>query len=144
MIDQNDDESKIQIKRFRIYHMRSFNTKIGRVVMEAGRITGADIRIKPAASQEVCGFSLDASLFCTEFNFTFLGNLAIVLKNIDDHVPMSITAQGTHKKMKQKNDPAQKKDHHVHEHHNHEHKDDHVHDQVHDDAITHRHDIATT
>ena len=132
MIDQNDDESKIQMKRFRIYHMTSFNTKIGRVVMEAGRITGADIRIKPAASQEVCGFSLDASLFCTEFNFTFLGNLAIVLKNIDDHVPMSITAQGTHKKMKQKNDPAQKKDHHVHEHHNHEHKDDHVHDHVHD------------
>ena len=40
----------------------------------------------------------------------------------------SITAQGTHKKMKQKNDPAQKKDHHVHEYHVHDHVHNHVHD----------------
>ena len=106
----NTDNDTMNRKRFRIYHLSSFNTKVGKAVMEAGRITGAGVQIHPPPSPEdACGFSLDAALFCKDFNFKFLGNLAIVLENIDEHVPMSITAQGTHKK----------KEHHHHNHHDH-------------------------
>jgi nucleoside-diphosphate-sugar epimerase len=104
------DNDTMDRERFRIYHLSSFNTKIGKAVMEAGRITGADVQIiAPPTPEDACGFSLDAALFCKDFNFKFLGNLAIVLENIDEHVPMSITAQGTHKK----------KEHHHHNHHDH-------------------------
>ena len=112
------DDSNVNAGRFRIYHLSSFNIKVGKAVMEAGRITGADVRIQAARNQEdKCGFSLDASLFCKDFNFKFLGNLAIVLEDIDAHVPMSITAQGTHKKKDHYHKKHNKKDDHHHDHH---------------------------
>jgi len=107
------DNDTMDRERFRIYHLSSFNTKVGKAVMEAGRITGADVQIiAPPTPEDGCGFSLDASLFCKDFNFTFAGNLAIVLENIDNHVPMSITAQGTHKQKERHYEPTQ-------QHHNH-------------------------
>jgi len=111
IIDTDNDTTDRE--RFRIYHLSSFNTKIGKAVMEAGRITGAGVQIiAPPTPEDGCGFSLDVSLFCKDFNFTFAGNLAIVLENIDNHVPISITAQGTHQQKERHYEPT-------HQHHNH-------------------------
>ena len=94
--EENEDED---VKRFRIYHVASFNTNIGKVVTEASRITGAQIRMQSATPDASCGFALNTSRFTNDFKFTFFGNsLAVVLENIDDHVPLAITMQGTHKK----------------------------------------------
>ena len=48
----NTDNDTMNRKRFRIYHLSSFNTKVGKAVMEAGRITGAGVQIHPPLPQK--------------------------------------------------------------------------------------------
>ena len=99
---------------------------------------------RPPPSPDVCGYSLDVSLFERVYKFEFRGNLNVILREIQEHVPVSVTSCGwtmedrtTDQSKEETKDVEGEHRHHRHDDHK-DHKDHDDHDD-HDDHKDHHH-----
>jgi hypothetical protein len=83
--------------RFAVYHLLSFNSKIGSLASAiAGRTSARIDTADHAPAPDSIGFSLNGSLFSRTFKTSMKGTPALVIADLDMHVPDSITAKGAH------------------------------------------------
>ena len=83
--------------RFAVYHLLSFNSKIGTLASAiAGRTSARIDTADHAPAPDSIGFSLNGSLFSRTFKTSMKGTPALVVADLDMHVPDSITAKGAH------------------------------------------------
>ena len=83
--------------RFAVYHLLSFNSKIGTLASAiAGRTSARIDTSDHAPAPDSIGFSLNGSLFSRTFKTSMKGTPALVIADLDMHVPDSITAKGAH------------------------------------------------
>ena len=83
--------------RFAVYHLLSFNSNIGSLASAiAGRTSARIDTADHAPAPDSIGFSLNGSLFSRIFETSMKGTPALVIADLDMHVPDSITAKGAH------------------------------------------------
>jgi hypothetical protein len=83
--------------RFAVYHLLSFNSKIGTLASAiAGRTSARIDTADHAPAPDSIGFSHNGSLFSRTFKTSMKGTPALVVADLDMHVPDSITAKGAH------------------------------------------------
>ena len=81
---------------FSIFHLSSFTASTMKIATNIASLTGARVRAMDHDGPDSAGFSLDAGKFAREYGFTFRGTLSASLREMDVHVPDSVTAKGIH------------------------------------------------